>query len=198
MYLFRMEEPEPCCYFSDSSKGYQSPPGKAGKSGHGSSHVKPQQDETAAFKTNLCKVISEQGKAAAEGSRTFLQFCSKRLNLALSLLEGKHVMTGPQSFYFEAKCLECMKTAKAFSFRRYKSNKWRQSTAILCSSPHKPHLYLGVAKASMTRGAWDWQHQQPCCPRDFLPDGSASLPWCNFVLERLQWGFPASLLRTGG
>lgn len=152
--MFRVEEPELCCYFSDS-KGYQSPPGKVGRSGHGSSHIKLQQEETAAFKNNLCKVTSEQGKAAAEGSRTLLQFSSRRLNLALSLWEGKHVMTGPQSFYFEAKCLECMKTAKAFSFRRYKSNKWRQRTAIPCSSPHKPHLYLGVAKASMTGGAWD-------------------------------------------
>lgn len=113
-HLFRVEEPEPCCYFSDSSRSHQSPPGKAGKSGCDSSNVKLRQEETAALKNNLCKVVSEQGEAAAEGSSTFLQFSSKRLDLALSLWEGKHVMTGPQSFYFEAKCIECMKTAKAF------------------------------------------------------------------------------------
>lgn len=62
-----MEEPEPHCYFSDSSKGYQNPPGKAGKSGRDSSNVKLQEEETAAFKNNLCKVVSEQGEAAAEG-----------------------------------------------------------------------------------------------------------------------------------
>ena len=164
-----MEDPEPCCYFSDSSKGYQSPPGKAGKSGRDSSNVKLQQEETTAFKNNLCKVVSEPGKAAAEGLSTFLQFSSKRLDLALSLWERKRVMTSPQSFYFEAKYLECMKTAKAFSFRRYKSNKWRQCTAIQCNNQHELHLCLGITKALTTGGARDWWCQQPFCPRCLLP-----------------------------
>lgn len=78
-------------------------------------------------------------------------------------------MTGPQSFYFEAKCLECMKTAKAFSCRQYKSNKWRQRTAIQCNIQRELHSYLGIAKALMTGGAQDWRRQQPFCPRRFLP-----------------------------
>lgn len=89
--MFRGEEPELCCSFSDSSKGCRSPPGKAGKSGHDNPNVKLQQEETAAFKNNLCKVVSEQGEAAAEGSSTFLQFSSKRLDL-LPFLYGKECM----------------------------------------------------------------------------------------------------------
>lgn len=90
--LFRVEEPEPRYHFSGSSKGYQSPPGKAGKPECAISNVKVQQEETAACRNSLCKVISERGQAAAEGSSTLLQFSSKRLDLALPLWEGRHVM----------------------------------------------------------------------------------------------------------
>lgn len=95
-----------CYSFSISSKSYQRPPGKAGKSGHGSSNVKVQQEERAALKGKLRKVVSGQHIGAAEVLSAFLQFSLKRLLLALPLWGRKHMMTGPWSFYFEAECLE--------------------------------------------------------------------------------------------
>lgn len=113
-----------------------------------------------------------------------MQFSSKRLDLAFSLCEGKHVMTGPQGFYFEAKCLECMKTAKAFSFRRYKSNKWRQCTAIQCrQQQHRLHSQLSMAGASVTEGAQDWN----ClCPKHLLH----TVPQCLWWGEAVCWPHP--------
>lgn len=73
-------------------------------------------------------------------------------------------MIDPQSFYFEAKCLECMKTAKAFSFRRYKSNKWRQCTAIQC----RQQPAQAALTAQHCRGIGDRR-----CPALALPAVSA-------------------------
>lgn len=124
------------------------------------------------------------------GLSTFLQFSSKRLDLAFSLWEGKHVMTGPQSFYSEAKCLECMKTAKAFSFRRYKSNKWRQCTAIQC----RQQPAQAALTAQHCRGIGDRRCPGLALPAAPLPQRSPT-HWgpclCPGVtlLELLQWGF---------